>query len=175
MTEREYQPQRFPIIYPGSAEFRVEDGPGAVRGATATITITINTRPHMLTGIRLCNVYEVPEELRDVSSLAWLNRLDQEQDLSTQLAQQNVVVRPTMQSLVTGGGGGIGAATVHWHPFECPYPFRGGNNITLSLSRLTSYPDEIKSVTVKAALVGWAYIDGPLPPPGPPSTGFPTG
>lgn len=167
---REYNPQRFPIIYPASAEFRLDQDASGARGASATLTFTINTRPHMLTGLRLQNIYDVPERIQlSQPLLTYLDRLDGEQDIQTDLAQQNIVVRPTLQRLVTGRGG------VHWHPFECPYPFRGGNNITVVASRLTSYPDDIESITLKGALVGWAYIEGDQPPPGPPSTGFPTG
>lgn len=167
--QAETLPQTFPIYYPGSAEFQEDTAPGAGVGATAVITVPINTRPHMLTGIRLANVYAIPEELRTVDGLAYLKHIDQQQEISSQLAQQNVVVRPTLQKLVTGDDG------IHWHPFELPYPFRGGNNIVLNLQRLIAYPDEIVSVTVKAVLVGWAYVDGKFPPAGPPSTGFPTG
>lgn len=166
---REYQPQRFPIIYPASAGFERDNAASGDVGATATLTFTINTRPHMLVGLRLQNVYIVPEDMRTCDGLAWLERLDEEQDVATQLAQQNVVVRPTLQTLVTGRRGR------HWHPFECPYPFRGGNNIVVTVSRLTAYPREITAITVKAALVGWAYVEGDTPPPGPPSTGFPAG
>ena len=166
---REYQPQRFPIIYPASAGFVKDNLPSGAVGATATLTLTFNTRPHMLVGLRLENIYAVPERLQNIDGIAYLDKLDEQQDMTTALAQQNIIIRPTLQTLVTGRRG------VHWHPFEVPYPFRGGNNIVITVSRLTAYPVEIEAVTCKLAVVGWAYIEGDQPPPGPPSTGFPTG
>lgn len=164
-------PQEFPIYYPASAQFKAADGndAGAGKGATASLAFSLSTRPAMLTGIRMANVYEIPEDLRNVDGIAWLEKLDGQQQMSTDMEQQNIVIKPTLQDLVTGRKGYI------WHPFEQPYPFKGGNNITVPVSRLISYPDSIVNVTVYATLVGWSYVDGQFPPAGPPSTGFPTG
>jgi len=169
-----HSPERFPIIYPGSAQFIKDDGPSGDRGAVAHVEISINNRPHEITGFRWRNVYEVPNELRDQDGIAWLRFIDGLQTVRTDLAQQNVIVRPTLAPLVTGEQG------IHWHPFECPYPFRGGNNISFDFVRQVPYlatqldpAIPIDQIVVEVALVGWAYVSDEFPPAGPPSTGFP--
>jgi len=170
-----YQPQRFPIMYPGSAQFIGSDGqPSGARGAVAHVEITINNRPHEITGFRIANQYLVPNELRNSNGLDWLRWIDPQQDVRTDLAQQNVIVRPAQQDLIVGRDG------IHWHPWECPYPFRGGNNIVLDVVRQIPYSAtqlspqiDINEITCKVVVVGWAYVTDEFPPAGPPSTGFP--
>lgn len=188
--------QRFPIYYEGVGEFKDADGdPSGAVGAVADVPISINNRPHELVGVRVVNVYEqlplfetieiivqtdplvIERKVQGVAGLGLpledlcchLQRLDGDQSLRVELAQQNVVVRDLHQRTMTGRDG------VHWHPFACSYPFRGGNNVVCRLVRLTSYP-EIITPTVHVTLVGWIWVsdEGVEPqPPAPPSTGFP--
>ena len=163
--------QRFPVIYGAKAQFKMGSKESAEAGAVAKLQFSINNNPHEITGLRIKNVYDVPAEFLELvppDGMAYLERLDEEQTITMRMAQQNVVVDETLQQLVCGTG-------VHWHPFELPYPFRGGNNITVDVNRLTSYalPGSdplvmIDAVNVQAAIVGWMYVGpgGVLPGPG---------
>jgi hypothetical protein len=163
--------QRFPVIYPAKAQFKLGTVEGAGSGAVAKLNFSLNNNPHEITGLRVYNTYEIPEEFYSQEGLAFLNRIDSEQTLTMRMAQQNVVLEDTLQRLTQGEGG------IHWHPFELPYPFRGGNSITVDVKRVTGYrlpgPDNvtIDAVTVNAAIVGWMYV-GAMVESGPPSTGF---
>jgi hypothetical protein len=103
--------QRFPVIYPAKAQFKLGTVEGAGAGATAKLNFSLNNNPHEIVGLRI----------------------DSEQTLTMRMAQQNVVLEDTLQRLVQGEGG------IHWHPFELPYPFRGGNSITVDCKRVTGY------------------------------------
>lgn len=189
--------QRFPIYYEGVGQFKDADGdPSGAVGSVALVEIGLNNRPHELVGVRVTNVYELlplfetiefaipgvtpPTIKREVQGVAGLGlpledlcchlqRLDDEQLMRIELAQQNVVVRDLHQKTMTGRAG------VHWHPFPCSYPFRGGNNVDLRFVRLTSYPEIIAPV-VHVTVLGWVWVsdEGVEPqPPAPGSTGFP--
>ncbi len=165
--------QLFPIYYPGEAQFLLDNKtPSGLVGATARINIEISNNPIMATGIRIRNVYEIEEKFRTVDLLTYLARLDGEQSIETNLTQQNIIVREMSQELLTGGKDGSAASSIHWHPFETPYPFKGGNNINLKFKRETSYPEEIVSVVVKATLTGWVYMSDAVPDAGAPSSGY---
>lgn len=164
--------QIFPVYYPGEGPFLDKGNPSALTGDEADVEIEISNNPFMCTGIRIRNVYEIPVELRTINLLTYLARLDQEQTIRTDLTQQNVIVRAMSQALLQGGNDRSGTVT-HYHPFESPYPFRGGNNINLKFKRETDYPPEITSVIVKATLTGWLYMSDAVPAAGPPSGGFP--
>lgn len=178
------QPQKFPIYYPAEAEFQADNGgAGVPGGAVATLTFSITTRPFALVGIRWRNLYEIPQtgvEFVDPDGqnaqrfyppdlVDYFARLDNDQDLTVELAQQNIVIRPTNGQLVQGNDG------IHYHPFPCPFPFRGGNNVTCTVRRRTAYPAELLSATVQATLIGWQYVTDADPGGHPPSTGFPPG
>ena len=133
----EYSPQRLPVYFPGSARFQDANGnPSGQVGSKATVTISINLRPQWMTGIRVRNVYPVPDGFQNFN-VVYLDRLDGEQTMSTELTQSNIVVRDALQPLVIGRDG------IHWHPFATPYPWGGGDNITLIFTRLTSYPIDV--------------------------------
>ena len=106
---------------------------------------------------------QCPIPLVDVCCL--LEQMDGDQDISLQLAQQNVIINPMSQVTLTGKGG------VHWHPFPCSYPVRGGNNMQIRIVRTSSYPVEVLP-TAKVAVLGWMYVSDELPPGSPPSTDF---
>jgi len=168
--------QRFPVVYPAQAQFKNGAQESAGAGATAKLAFNLNNNPHEITGLRLQNVYEVPPEflvLARPDGMDYLQRLDGEQVLTMRMAQQNVVVDETLQKLVTGSDG------IHWHPFELPYPMKGGNNVTVDVTRITGYTlpgtdplITVEAVTCYAALVGWMYVGPNGVLSGPPSTGF---
>jgi hypothetical protein len=167
MAEHRYRMQKFPIYYPGNAQFQDQDGqPSGLIGAQAIVEIGLNNRPHEIIGIRVQNVYALPAERpQDPDLCCLLDRLDGEQLVSLDLAQQNVIVESMLQTTLTGKNG------IHWHPFACSYPFRGGNNLRLTFRRLTSYPPEFFPV-VHVTAVGWVWVSDELPAGAPPSTGF---
>lgn len=151
-TSETYSPQRLPVYFPGTARFQDSNGtPSGAIGAVATVTISINLRPQFLTGIRIRNVYEVPSGLQTIDQLTYLDRLDEEQTLTTELTQSNIVVRSMLQTLLVGRGG------VHWHPLSVPYPWGGGNNLTLVVTRLTAYPAGVLP-TCHVGLEGVTYV-----------------
>ncbi len=200
--------QRFPIYYEGVGEFKDSNGvPSGARGAEALVEIGLNNRPHELVGVRVVNVYDTVSLFEQIEfpipgvdppvierknipvagfnlpvgdACCLLERLDGDQLMNVELAQQNVVVRDLHQKTMTGRAG------VHWHPFPCAYPFRGGNNVDLRFRRLTAYPINAAGQTpeeqniivpvVHVTVLGWVWVsdEGVEPqPPGPPSTGFP--
>lgn len=197
--------QRFPIYYEGVAQFKNADGePSGAAGSEALVEIGLNNRPHEIVGVRVVNVYEVADLYEQIEypvpgvdppvttresipvagfnlpsgdACCFLERLDGDQLMTLQLAQQNVIVRNLHQRTMTGKAG------VHWHPFACAYPFRGGNNIDLTFRRLTSYPAPVNAQdelllapSVFVTVLGWVWVsdEGVEPqPPAPPSTGFP--
>lgn len=173
-----FNTQRFPIYYPGRAQFVNANGdPSGAAGSTATATVTLNTRPHALVGLRIRNVYQPPAAADAVafgplfSTWRDLKLLDVEQDITLDLAQQSVIIRAASQSLITGPGGSV------WHPFACPYPFRGGNNIVVTLRRNVAYPlgaqqQEVITPTVELLLFGYSFVKGNMPPGSPPSSEY---
>lgn len=177
------RPQLFPIYYPAEAEFlNDEGGAAASRGSVATLTFQITTRPFALVGVRLRNLYELPPEgitfERDGGEppartfyppelIEYFKRIDADQDVSVELAQQNIVIRPANMALVQGEDG------IHWHPFACAFPFRGGNNVVVRTRRRVAYPEAVGPVTLQGLLVGWQYVSDADPGGHPPSSGFP--
>ena len=166
-----YQSERFPIKYSGSGEFNLDGVPSGAAGAVATMAIGLNNRPTEITGIRVTNSYEITEAMLEVHP-DWLARIDEEQILEVNLAQQNVVVRAQHQRVFQGAKG------IHYHNFSCPYPFRGGNNIIIRIRRLHPYPAFEQVTPVPVAYVdveGWTWVTDELPPGQPPSTDYPPG
>lgn len=189
-TLRKYQ--RFPVYYSGTAQFVVSDGAVDARrasgqiGAKATVSIAINTRPHEFIGMRIRNVYAVPQFPLTETAQSYfptfrdIRTIDVDQDVETDLSQQNLIMKTADQALVTGGPT---SGPVVWHPFACPYPFRGGNNVNVTITRTTAYPlvvndnnEEIEGIfpVAKVVLFGWALVKGRYAQGSPPSTGFPT-
>lgn len=166
--------QKFSLAYPGEAVFQPpsSESPQVIAGSVARITIPLTTRPYALTSIRIRNVYEIPEvdfngtTFQPPQLVDYFARIDDDQDVKVELAQQNVVVDPANQALVQGAKG------IHWHPLACPYPFRGGNNVVLTIRRRTAYPPEVAQVVVQAVLTGWQYSASAAPGGTPPSSNF---
>lgn len=180
--------QTFPIFYPAEGRFTVDGtastNPSGLQGAKAVLTFTINTRPHGFIGLRLRNVYPMPSaELVPPGPAyfpSWsdIKLLDHDQDVAINLAQQNVIVKRADQACVMGGGPGSPV----WHPWACPYPFRGGNNVTVEVTRTVSYPLIVGAdeqpvqgffPVCKGVLVGYAYVSGKLEEGAPPASGWP--
>lgn len=145
-----------PVYFPGAGRFQDAEGqPSGAVGAVAVVVININLRPQWLTAIRVQTVYDVPAALRTVDSLTWLARLDGEHTMSTDLTQSNIIVREAMVPTIVGPAapqpGGV-----HWHPLAAPYPWSGGDNITLRFRRVTGYPTGDNAIlpTVHVTLEG---------------------
>jgi len=138
-TQLGLSPQTFPIYYPiGPKQFL--DGTGQPSGAVGTrarFTRDLSNFAHMFIGIRISNTYELPQ-LPTADEIARFRAckefVDGEQTITINLAQQNIVVEPTLQSQITGLDG------IHWHPFPTPFPMAGANNISIEVQRATSYP-----------------------------------
>jgi hypothetical protein len=199
--------QRFPVYYTGSGEFKQDGDPSGLRGAVARVEINLNNRPHQVVGIRLRNTYPrfptptflwqppptdaEPDVLPDPLPSGWgnvlsptlpsaspvcclLEALDDEQLIELELAQQNVIVRDIHQRELCGADG------IHWHPFPCTYPFRGGNNLRIRAQRLQDYPhstpgDPLVSVikpVLHVAVLAWMFVSDEMAAKGPPSTDF---
>lgn len=128
-------PQYFPM---GPKAF--QDGAGApsgLVGATAELSKDIPNWPIQFLGLRLTNVYPLPESPGDLDVALYtaLKRfVDDEQTVRISLSQQNITAEPTLQVQLTGKSG------VYWAPFPIPFPMAGGNNIAVSVVRSTSYP-----------------------------------
>jgi hypothetical protein len=133
-------PELFHIYYPmGPRSFLDAGGtPTGAAGSTLILSRSLNNFPHMFLGIRVNNVYELPAGATegDIAVYDACKRfVDGEQTIAIQLSQQSIAVEPTLQKQLVGGQDGI-----YWHPFPIPFPMAGGNDITLTFTRATSYP-----------------------------------
>ena len=159
--------EQFPCFYSNSGQFTQNSDGLVIAGATAKASVKLNNYPHQITGFRASNVFAIPAEQQTQDAIAYLKFIASNQDIITKLTQANIVIEPTAQDHVTGEGG------IHWHPFEVPYNFRGGNNLAAEAVRTIPYPDYLTTgVTWKTTWVGWMWLRGRTPPPGPPSTGM---
>ena len=132
--------QWFPIWYPmGPKAFVDADGnPSGAAGSIATLTKDISNWPILFTGLRITNVYQLPTTPteQDIRVYQACKRfVDDEQTVRIELSQQNITTEPTLQVQITGKSG------VYWAPFPVPFPMAGGNNITVRVTRVTTYPD----------------------------------
>lgn len=135
-------PQVFPIYYPmGDEPFTSGQGvqSGAV-GARARLQRPLSNFPHMFMGLRISNVYDLfadtPQPTAQQVELARYLRewTDNEQTVTITLAQQNITAELLYQPHLTGHDG------INWAPFPAPFPMAGGNNIEVTVSRVSSYP-----------------------------------
>ncbi len=132
-------PQTFPIYYPmGAQPFLGGNGqPSGASGATARLTRDLSNFPHMFMGLRISNVYALGDDpsADDVQQFRVMHEwLDGEQAVTINLAQQNITAERLIQTQLCGRGGEF------WHPFPAPFPMAGANNISVEITRLTSYP-----------------------------------
>lgn len=140
-----WTPEAFPLYYADNAQFRAGGAggtPSGAAGARAEVDIPLNTYPHILWGVRMSNTYNLrtdPDGLLPVNFRA-VDRLglliwDEEQRITIDFAQQNIIAQPLLQALLTGRMNGV-----HWHPLPSPYLLRGANNVRVEAVRITGYP-----------------------------------
>lgn len=163
-------PQWFPAYYPASGQFRDQRGdPSGAAGSKLALTFDFPTRPHLLIGMRIENVWaldDVQEAAETIDNfgaiLEYIRQINAYQTVRTQFTQSDVVVKPSLQRTVIGGG--EPPHTVHWHPLACPYPLRGGNKVTVELERLVSYPtltvEELEIPIIPTVHVTWETVVG---------------
>ncbi len=131
--------QWFPVYYPmGPKAFLNSDGtPGGGVAAIAELTKELPNWPILFLGLRLTNVYPLPDGL-DEAGLAYYTAMkrwvDNEQTVEINLSQQDITGGPTLQVQLTGNGG------FYWSPFGVPFPMAGGNNIRITVRRISPYP-----------------------------------
>lgn len=130
-------PQLFPKYYAmGPVPLTLDGTSSGAAGARAVLTKELSNFPQILYGIRISNVYELPnpvaeEEITQLQTYSEI--LDGQQTIEINLSQQNVTAQPMLQSHLTGRGLSV------WHPFPAPYPMAGGNSVNVTIQRVTSY------------------------------------
>lgn len=137
---QQMQSQWFPIYYPmGPRAFQDANGDASgLIGAVAELTKEISNWPILFLGLRLTNVYALPTTPTELDIRVFeasKRYIDDEQTVRIALSQQNITAEPTLQVQLTGKSG------VYWAPFPVPFPMAGGNNIAVTITRVTSYPD----------------------------------
>lgn len=131
--------QWFPIYYPmgGKAFLDADGAPSGSVGSNAILTKELSNWPILFMGLRITNVYPLPAQPTSLDIdiyEACKNFVDDEQTVRVELSQQNITAEETLQVQVTGKSG------VYWAPFAVPFPMAGANNITLTVKRVTPYP-----------------------------------
>lgn len=173
-----YQPEQFPLYYQGSGQFKVGANPSGVAGAIAQVAIEINNYPHIAYGFRVVNTYSLPSAFVVANPFFRMGLLlggtDDDQTIEINFAQQNITARAINQRAFQGLAG------INWHPFAVPYFLRGGNNMKLTFTRVTTYPtvndgeeppvDVEIFPTVDVTLVTGVLVSDYFPAAGAPST-----
>lgn len=136
-------PQTFPIYYSmGPNAFLDGNGnPSGARGSVARLTTDLSNFPHMFLGLRINNTYDMPTtptEAQVQLYRALKEYVDGEQVVRIDLSQQNVTADQLFQTQLCGAG------SVNWHPFPAPFPMAGGNNLQVTLQRVTPYPQFVQ-------------------------------
>lgn len=134
-------PEAFPLFYNVGNPFMLNGERSGALNARARCTFELNNWPHVAFGLRIVNVYAVPDgfSAEDVPLFNAMKLwMDEDQEVSFTLAQQNVIATPLHQATLTGRGG------QHWHPFPKPYLFRGANQARVEVTRLTAYPQLVQ-------------------------------
>lgn len=132
--------QWFPIYYPmGPRAFQDAAGqPSGAVGAVAELTKDIPNWPILFMGLRITNVYELPSNPTELDLRIYTASkayVDDEQTVRIALSQQNLTAEPTLGVQLYGKSG------VYWAPFPVPFPMAGGNNIAVTVQRVTAYPN----------------------------------
>lgn len=154
INQEEYQ--WFPFAYSlGPESFLGPDGAaGGAVGARAQLSRPISNFPFLWKGIRIWNTFPMnPGWDANAVQLyrAVRQYVDLEQTVKIELTQQNILSDPILQPMVVGNGGG------YWAPFVAPFVMQGGNNITIEITRATSYPTiggDIITPQVHVAAIG---------------------
>ena len=164
MAQEGLSDQLFPKYYAmGPKEFSSGGASSAAAGSTAVLTKQLTNFGQILYGVRIQNFYSLPTNPTDfqVQLFESLKRwVDDEQIVGVNLSQQDVTAQEVPQAQFQG------RADTVWHPFPVPYPMAGGNNINITITRVTSYPEIVAGtplvVTTRGTLVA-AEFKGVLP------------
>ena len=135
---QEMEAQWFPVYYPmGPKAFLDANGtPSGAVGSVAELTKDISNWPLLFMGLRITNVYALPATPSELDLRVFeasKRYVDDEQTVRIALSQQNITAEQTLQVQVTGKSG------VYWAPFPVPFPMAGGNDIAVSVTRVTPY------------------------------------
>lgn len=139
-SRRGLEPQEFPIYYglPPANFLDASGTPSGAAGSRARLSRDISNWPHLLVGIRIDNVYDLPSAA-DADGVARYRAckeyVDGEQTVRVDLAQQNTTTDNVLQTTLCGRMG-----SGDWHPFPVPFPMAGANQINIDIQRVTSYP-----------------------------------
>jgi hypothetical protein len=174
--------QWFPIYHSGEAPFMVSGVRSGAIAAEATVSITIDTYPELVYGVRFDCSYELPAAIfGQAPSFKQQMReggVDDDYDVTIRLSQQSVVGTRAHVRNIQGSLG------FNRHPWPVPYPLRGTNKIEITAKRNSSYAElrvgetitlvlPVLKVTVEAARGVQQIADNITGPPAPGSTGFP--
>ena len=170
MNATRLQPSIFPGYKPAAGQFMLASSPSGAAGARVKLTLSLNNSPQILDGVRSRVSYELPAEFwRDNPGFKRDMReggVDTDFLMSIDLTQQNITQDATHVDTIQGAGG------VNYHPFPSPYLFQGGNNVTVTAERLSSYPvvvvgqsEFIIAPTLHVTLVLNSYVAGRAPTP----------
>jgi hypothetical protein len=176
------QAQWFPVYPSGEGIFTIDGTPSSRATAQATCEITLDTFPYLVYGIRFETSYELPLPFFDTNP-AFKQQMreggvDDDYDVTIQLTQGNVTTQRGAHVRNIQGALGINK-----HPWAIFYPMRGGNKVTVTARRNSSYPPVliadvevpitiIWKVTLETARGVRTVADGVTSPAAPPSTGF---
>lgn len=134
------QPQAFPAYDTlPPVQFTTGDGVAqAVAGASFTAAFNLDNFPRMIVGLRIQNVWQMPETNVTADELAlceYVSRVvDLQQSVATNLTTTNITLRAAVPQNVM-----MGAHEV-WHMFPSAFDAAGGNDFNVTVTRLTSYP-----------------------------------
>lgn len=177
------QAQWFPLYPAASAVFQLDGAPSSRAGSQARCTITLDTFPYLVYGLRFDTSYELPLEFFEDNPAFKMNmalgKVDDDFDVEIQLTQGNVtsIERSHVRNLQGSNG-------FNRHPWPLPYPMRGGNKISITAIRNSSYPrilvNDVEvplAITLKVSAETARGVrnvaDGITTPAPPPSTGYP--
>jgi hypothetical protein len=177
------QPQWFPIFASNAAPFLDGSTKSGAIGAEAKVSITIDTYPELIYGVRFAVSYEIP-----AATFGLAPAFKQQMREGGVDDDFTVTVELTQQKITTGSSTHVrnfqGALGINLHPLPVPYPVRGGNRFEFSGRRTSSYPqlridDLILNiepslyVTILAARGVLSVADNVSGPAAAGSTGFP--
>jgi hypothetical protein len=177
------QAQWFPVYPSGSGTFMVDGSPSSRAGSAATVEITLDTFPYLVYGARFETSYELPIPFFDAEpafkQFMREGGVDDDYDVTIQLTQGNVTVQNGAHVRNLQGALGFNK-----HPWPMPYPMRGGNKVTFTARRNSSYPRVLVADTEVPLTIIWkvtletargirSVADGITSPTPPPSTGYP--
>lgn len=136
---QQMESQWFPLYYPmGPKAFLDAQGvPSGDVGAIAELTKSISNWPLLFMGLRITNVYALPASPSELEVRIFETSkkyIDDEQTVRIALSQQNITAEATLQVQLTGKSG------VYWAPFPVPFPMAGGNDISVTVQRVSAYP-----------------------------------